>query len=41
MADHLVVHDAHTFIMNSRATAHATINFLREGRFTPISPEGE
>jgi len=41
MADHLVVHDAHTFIMNSRATANATITFLRDGRFTPISPEGE
>lgn len=41
MADHLVIHDAHTFIMNSRSTARATIAFLRNGRFNPISPEGE
>lgn len=41
MSDHLVVHDAHTFIMNSRATARATVAFLREGQFTSNSYEGE
>lgn len=41
MADHLTLHHAHTFLMNSRDTAKATIAFLREGQFTPISPKDE
>ena len=41
MADHLVLPVAHTFIMNSRRCAEATIHFLRDGFFTPISPKGE
>lgn len=41
MADHLVLPHAHTFIMNSRRCAEATIEFLRNCHFTPISPEGE
>lgn len=35
MADHLVVPHAHTFIMNGRDTAAATIHFLRHGSFAP------
>lgn len=41
MADHLTLHHAHTFIMNSRDAALATITFLREGQFSPILPKDE
>ncbi len=33
MADHIVLPHTHTFLMNSRAVAEATIRFLRHGRF--------
>lgn len=36
MAEHLVLPCTHTFIMNSRAAADATIHFLRRGTFGPI-----
>lgn len=41
MADHLVLPHPHTFIMNSRAAAQATIAFLREGQFGSIPPKDE
>lgn len=41
MADHLVLPHAHTFIMNGRDTARATIAFLTRGAFADLDAEDE
>lgn len=41
MTEHLVLPHTHTFIMNSRAAADATIRFLRHGTFLSLPAEDE
>ena len=36
MADHLLLHATHTFIMRNRTAIQQTIRFLRTGRFDPL-----
>lgn len=41
MAEHLVLRHSHTFIMNARDTAEATVGFLRHGTFAPAQAGDE